>query len=348
MVTMKELYEQIKNLNSDAASCVLTVISGEHIGEKALLVNGTTEYLSAPDGFFASGKVDPKTFSETGVYEMDGERIYAEVLGHGKTLVICGGGHVGTQLVRAARLIDFHVVLLEDRPMYANEAKLAGADEVVCDEFVPALSRIEGNADTFFVIVTRGHQYDEDCLREIIRKPHAYIGMIGSRRKTAIVKSHLVEEGVPRELVDSVHAPIGLNIGAETPAEIAIAITAEMIEIKNARKRNVGFSKEMLEALLEDAEPEGDAKKKVLCTIVTKKGSAPRGVASKLLIRSDGHCIGTIGGGCMEAGVFTHAREMMAAGISRPELYFVNLTAEDAREEGMVCGGTAEVFMEPV
>ena len=172
---------------------------------------------------------------------------------------------------------------------------------------------------------------------------------MGSKRRVRIVKEKLAEEGIPREVLDAVYTPIGLAIGAETPEEIAVSVMAEIIEVKNQKKRNFGYPKEILDAIL-GANPherpmEG---RKILTTIVTRKGSAPREVGTKMLILPDGRCIGTIGGGCVEADVMRRGREMLLDEDPKPILYHVDLTDDAASEEGMVCGGVLDVLMEVI
>ena len=99
-----------------------------------------------------------------------------------------------------------------------------------------------GRSDSWFVIVTRGHRYDRICLEQILHKTSAYVGMMGSRRRMAIVKEQLEESGIARETLDEVHTPIGLKIGAETPEEIAVSVMAEIIQVKNSRQKGGGYS----------------------------------------------------------------------------------------------------------
>ena len=235
------------------------------------------------------------------------------------------------------------VTVLEDRPSYADDARRAGATTVICEPFEEGLEKVSGSADTFFVIVTRGHRYDQICLEKIAQKEHAYIGMIGSRKRTAMVKENLKEKGIDSAVLDAVYTPIGLNINAETPVEIAVAIMAEIIQVKNRQKRSGGYTKEMIKAVLEQ---EPDHSPKVLATIVARKGSAPRGIGTKMLILRNGKCIGTIGGGCMEANVIQKARLMVATGMPKARICQVDMTGNDAEEEGMVCGGVISVLLE--
>ena len=120
---------------------------------------------------------------------------------------------------------------------------------------------------------------------------------------------------------------------------------AEIIEVKNKKKLTYGYSKEIIRAV---ADPESEPGSKVLATIVARKGSAPQGVGAKMLVLPDGRCIGTIGGGCMEAEILQKALFMIRTDTRRVELCHVDLTETDAEEEGMVCGGTLEVLLEVI
>lgn len=247
-------------------------------------------------------------------------------------------------VIQMGKMVGFKVTVLEDRPMFADNARRAGAHEVICESFEEGLKNIEGDEGTFFVIVTRGHRYDQVCLENIVRKKHAYIGMIGSRKRVALVKETVIAGGADPEVVDKVYTPIGLRIGAETPEEISIAIMAEIIEVKNKNKGVGGYPKEIIRSILEEKEE----MHKVLATIVARKGSAPRGVGAKMMIRPDGSCIGTIGGGCVEADIVRRALVMIREQETEPKLCNVDITGRFAEEDGMVCGGIIDVLLELV
>ncbi|PRR69692.1 XdhC family protein [Neomoorella humiferrea] len=146
-------------------------------------------------------------------------------------VVVLGGGHVGQQVAFLAKFAGFRVSVIDDRPDFASRELFPSADRIICNNFTAALQEIPITPSTYIVIVTRGHRYDYECLREVIASPAAYIGMIGSRRRVQGVKERLREEGVALDLLERLHAPIGLAIGAETPAEIAISIMAEIIRV---------------------------------------------------------------------------------------------------------------------
>ena len=263
-------------------------------------------------------------------------------------MVICGGGHVALKTIALARLCDFHVTVLEDRPEYADKAREAGADEVLLGAFEERLQALPCDEDTFFVIVTRGHKHDIDCLRIALKKPSAYLGMIGSKKKVALVKDALLKEGVSENEWDKVHAPIGIEIHAETPEEIAVAILAEVILVKNTNGHNYGVSKEVSDALRHlQADPDRDAHA-VLASVIEKRGSAPRGAGAKMIVYEDGHVVGTVGGGKGEAIVIEEAKRVLREMTNRtvPNVITVQMTSEAVTDEGMICGGEIDVSLE--
>lgn len=336
-------YDVISEANINSESWLMTVADGDHAGEKALKSAGELTWVSDEDGFIRAHEADVKAISESGLAEIDGVRVYAEHLGSEKEIVICGAGHVSMPIISIGKMMGCRVTVIDDRLKFANNAIAQGADEVKFKEFEDALEEIPGNDDTFFVIVTRGHRYDKECLRSIAKKPHAYIGMIGSRRRVKIVKDDLAAEGISREVLDSVYTPIGLDIGAETPEEIAVAIMAEIIEVKNKKKRNFGFPKDVMKALLSD-----ERDRMTMATIISRQGSAPRGMGTKMLIMRDGGIVGTIGGGCVEGNVIAKGRRMLLDEDHKPVIMEVDMSGDAAEDEGMVCGGRVQVLLETV
>ncbi len=159
--------------------------------------------------------------------------IYLEVVEHKPVFLVVGAGHVGRSLAKLADFLDFHVVVLDDREEFASAERLPEADEVICDDFEEALGRYPIDANTHVVMVTRGHKQDELSLRRVLGRGAAYVGMIGSKRRTGAVLEHLLAEGYPAAELATVRTPIGLDIGAETPEEIAVSILAEVVMLRN-------------------------------------------------------------------------------------------------------------------
>ena len=346
---MKELFSILNGSNSDHDSFIVTLLDGKYCGVKALVLGGAVRWCSGEEAFFAEQLPVLAGVKNSGIQVIGGRRLYAERFGREKQVVICGAGHVGIAVARAAKFIGLRVTVIDDRPVFADAAEKAGADQVICRDFTEALEGIPGGSNCYFVIVTRGHRRDLECLRAIAGKPHAYIGLMGSRRKVKLVKEALASEGISREVLDRVCMPIGLDIGGETPEEIAVSVIAEIIEVKNKKQKQYGFSEDILDAVTGGHHCEALAEmRKVLATIISRKGSAPRDVGTKMLILEDGSCIGTIGGGRVEADVIRKCRELFLTDSPQAELIHEELTAEAAEEEGMVCGGVLEILLEYV
>jgi xanthine dehydrogenase accessory factor len=147
-------------------------------------------------------------------------------------LYIFGGGHVSSQIVPLANKVGFKVVVAEDRPDFADPTRFPEAKEVHCYPFDDVMGRFPVDESSYIIIVTRGHLNDKTILEQALRTRARYIGMIGSRRKKAMIYEKLLEEGFTQKDLDRVHAPIGLAIGAETPEEIAVSIVAELIQVR--------------------------------------------------------------------------------------------------------------------
>lgn len=241
-------------------------------------------------------------------------------------LILCGGGHVSLELAHIAARLEFELVVIDDREEFANQERFPMASQVLCMPFLEALDQLGSREDDFYAILTRGHAFDKECLECILRGKYAYVGMIGSKTKVAAVYKALEEEGFSRETLDGVHAPIGLKIGGQTPAEIAVSIAAQLVDER--AKRGPDAVKP----------PEGPG---ILCTIVEKHGSAPRGVGTWMLVRPDGTCAGTIGGGAVEYQARQDALSLWQAGVEYAQQEYD--LSHAAAELGMVCGGRVKV-----
>jgi xanthine dehydrogenase accessory factor len=147
-------------------------------------------------------------------------------------LYIFGAGHVSVNLYKVARNAGFEVTVVDDRQAYANRQRFPEAKEVIAEDFEQAMTKLTPGESSYIVIVTRGHRDDMRVLRWAVHTQARYIGMIGSKRKTIRIFRELVKEGLAPELFERVHAPVGLDIGAITPEEIAVAITAELIGVR--------------------------------------------------------------------------------------------------------------------
>jgi xanthine dehydrogenase accessory factor len=152
-------------------------------------------------------------------------------------LYIFGAGHVALSLYRTARNAVFDVIVVDDRANYANRERFPEAREIIAEDFDKSMARLSPGETSYIVIVTRGHKDDMRVLRWAVQTQARYVGMIGSKRKTISIFRELVQEGIDEHLFERVHAPVGLDIGAITPEEIAVAITAELIAARRRVER---------------------------------------------------------------------------------------------------------------
>jgi xanthine dehydrogenase accessory factor len=157
--------------------------------------------------------------------------LFVERVGPPAELVVVGAGHIAQPLSRIGALLGFRVTVVDDRPDFARRDRFPDADKVGVADFSDPFAGIPIGPRSYVVLVTRGHRYDFDCVRALARAgaEPAYVGMIGSRRRVRAAFEQLAAEGFDEARLARIHAPIGLDIGAETPAEIAVAIAAEMI-----------------------------------------------------------------------------------------------------------------------
>ncbi len=218
---------------------LVTALKGDlsQPGRKLLVIMG-----EEPMGSLGNPSLDEwaKKMAERGLAE-GGSRVvnykgsvelFIEVLKPSPTLLIAGAGHIALPLAQMGTMLDFRVVVIDDRPTFANPERFPQADEVIAGEFERTLRDFPIDKETYMVIITRGHAHDMECLRQVLDSSAAYIGMIGSRRRVKGVFQLLKEEGYSEESIARVHAPIGLEIGAQTPAEIALAIMGEIIRVR--------------------------------------------------------------------------------------------------------------------
>lgn len=358
---MDNYYKRIKEADPRDRTLTLTIVEGSLAGMKALCINGEIIVADPPFKSLLSagltGRDKRLDLSGKGLITEAGQTIYYEELVGKRKLVICGAGHVGLAVIRLARQISYHVTVIDDREEFVEMARLAGADVVLCGSFTDQLARIRGDKDTAFIIVTRGHCNDFASLKEILKKDYAYIGVMGSRRKTEMISEKLLLAGYDEETIGQIHMPIGLKIGARTPEEIAIAILGDIIEVCSRNRRYTTFPDDILKVLCDKEEKRGLADGLcILATVILKKGSGPRDAGAKMLLFPDGKRIGTVGGGFVEARTIKEAGEMFSLNKEgEPEKtsrqlrrISVNLDAVTMEDGGMICGGRMDVFLEMI
>lgn len=172
----------------------------------------------------------PDLLGSRAVY--DGTWFAVPVVKAGRTYIF-GGGHVSQALVPVLAALDFRPVVYDDRPEFADPALFPGAEQTICGSFLELSEHLTVTPDDCVVIMTRGHQADYEVLTQVLRSGARYLGCIGSRKKLALCRDRLLSDGFTQAEYARLHAPIGLAIGAETPAEIAVAVAAEMIAVRS-------------------------------------------------------------------------------------------------------------------
>ena len=340
---MTEFYCQLAELEKSCHPVLATVIDGPKAGTKAVLACG--EYVNSPDEEAVWDSLKPilEQVNKPMLLPETEPRIFAEPLIGSPKLIICGGGHISLPVAIMAKLCDFEVTVIDDREIFANRQRFSTADNVYCEDFASGLAKVPDDINNYYVIVTRGHEFDRVCLNHILKHPHTYVGMIGSRSRVKMVKEVMLADGFSEQDLAAIHSPIGLNIGAESPAEIAVCILAEMIQIKNAFSAGGGFVQIVHDCLMDK---DGSVGKKALATLVSRCGSTPRQPGTKMVVLSDGTMIGTVGGGKVEALAQAAAVRTITDGKCRNLV--LDMEGKTVTDQSEVVGGWVEVFIEPV
>ncbi len=250
---MSSLSEELVRISEQEAAAVLaTVIEVEgndrvEPGAKCLVRDGKITAETVGDA-----RVVQAILQESGTHLRDEKsklvsldipdaggrlQIFFEVMPAPPKLIVVGAGHIAVPLAKIAKVLDFHVTVIDDRLLYANRERFPDADEVLVGDMAQMLKEMTITPSCYIVLITRGHKYDEPCLREIIHSQAKYIGMIGSRRRIkACFQRFRDEEKIAEEMIERVYAPIGLDIATETPAEIALSILGEVIKVRRGGK----------------------------------------------------------------------------------------------------------------
>lgn len=180
-----------------------------------------------------------ENFKEVAVQVLmtNNEKYLVEPVLNCETIYLFGAGHVSQKLAEVMKMLNFKIVVLDDRREFANKERFKTADKIIIlSAFDDILKHIEINDQSYVVIITRGHAYDKDILAQALKTNAKYIGMIGSRAKRNFIYNQLKDEGYAQNELDKVFCPIGLEISAQTPEEIAISIAAELIKIRRSSK----------------------------------------------------------------------------------------------------------------
>ncbi|MDD7219537.1 MAG: XdhC family protein [Clostridia bacterium] len=329
----REIYDALDKNGKVKTAHILT---GPFAGKKYLVKDGSNLTCSA------SGKEIRENYKdsilncqETRVLHEKDADIFVEIFEKNPHLVILGGGHVSVPVCKIGKMLGFHVTVMDDREEFLTEERFPDADSLVKGTFDEITEKIPPYENAYYVIVTRGHMGDSICARQILKRPYAYLGMIGSKNKVKLTRDKLLGEGFTEKQLDSLHAPIGLPIGGQMPAEIAVSIMAEIVQEKN--RNHVSYTDEKVEKAIKEG------KSGTMMTIISKSGSSPRGTGSKMFLDRDGISYGSIGGGNVEYQASLHA-----PAASDTEVVKYNLSSQGEGNLGMICGGTVEVLFERI
>ena len=211
----------------------VTVTSGAHAGARYVSAapDEITGTLDETLDFHARTLAQQVWATRQPVYA---EPLFAELHPLAEPLIIFGAGHIAVPLANLAQGLGFRVTVLDDREAFAQPARFADGVDVRTLDFADPLRGVPLTPRSYVLLLTRAHKYDFDCLRTVLAQPvrPRYIGMIGSKRRVRAAFTALLDGGIPRARLATVHAPVGLDIGAETPAEIAVSIAAQLVQVR--------------------------------------------------------------------------------------------------------------------
>jgi xanthine dehydrogenase accessory factor len=237
-----EFFSAVDELRAGGDAAVATVVSGEGVGRK-ILVDAQGHLV-----FSAGLETIEDVIREAGLAAIEsrrpvraqghaGEVVFVEPMVEMPEVVVVGAGHVGAAVTEVASRAGFRVVVLDDRVDFANPVRLPDATQILVGDPRVRLRELGGHPDRHIVLVTRGHRLDAECLEVALELQALYVGMIGSRRRVRRIREWLAERGVDASGLEKLHAPIGLDIGAETPGEIAVAIVAQIIATRTEARK---------------------------------------------------------------------------------------------------------------
>ena len=223
-----ELYRKLEQMEKNGKKGILiTNLNGKlekTLVDEDMTITGDDIKIWDTNSFFQNNinKIHPQTVEDNLI-----ETIHPSPL-----LYIFGAGHISQFIAPLANTIGFQVVIIDDRSEFANKERFPDAHELIVKDFQEVFNQLKFSGEEFVVIVTRGHQYDRDVLEESLKRKTKYLGMIGSKMKVKMILEQMRKLGYDEEKVDNVYSPIGLSINADTPQEIAVSITAELIKVR--------------------------------------------------------------------------------------------------------------------
>lgn len=242
------LRQMLATVEAGGSAACLTVAHGPSPGSRLLLLRpvhgsdtvegslGAPALDAAAEALALEALQHPRGTHGLHEIQAGGEavEVYLEARGPVQELVIVGAGHIAQPLSQVGALLGFNVTVIDDRPDFATQERFPQAHRLVRVDFSDPFGAVTIHPGSYVLLVTRGHRYDYECLLRILHMdpPPAYIGMIGSRRRVRATFVQLLEEGIARPRLDEIHAPVGLDIRAETPAEIAVAVAGELVKVR--------------------------------------------------------------------------------------------------------------------
>jgi xanthine dehydrogenase accessory factor len=218
--------------------------SAEKRGQRGLVVTRFEGSLYAKTFINATGEMIGDVLDLDTITELTGKMndkkpslsngLIIEPVMPSSVVYIYGAGLISQSISKIAKMVGFYVIVIDDRRDFANDERFPEADEIIVDDFDFLSQHLPGDGEPYAVIVTRGHKHDAIVLEEVLKVPHRYVGMIGSKRKVHIIYETLKVKGVDEKLLAAVHAPIGIDINAETPEEIALSIVSELVKVRGS------------------------------------------------------------------------------------------------------------------
>jgi xanthine dehydrogenase accessory factor len=233
-----DIFAEVAAARADRSACVLVTPLGG-AGRALLHADGRRrgDLDAVPAARLSSWALTALERERPSLENAEAGEFFVEPFTPPPMLYVFGGGHVGGQIARLARNVGFRVILVDDRPYFANPERHPEVDECVADEVDAVFSRVPADDQIYIVAATRGHQHDEIVVEHAIARKARYIGMLGSERKKVILWQRIEARGGDRRRLEEVYAPVGLDIGADTPEEIAVSVVAELIQVRRSERR---------------------------------------------------------------------------------------------------------------
>ena len=260
-------------------------------------------------------------------------------------LLLLGGGHIALPLCELGAKLGFAVTVADDRAEFAAPERFPAAAQTLCGPFPESIAAFHVRETDYVCVITRGHRSDDTCLRCLFpgTQPR-YLGMIGSRRRTSQMLDIYRQEGISPALLDAIHTPIGLSIGAVTPEEIAVSIAAELIAVRRSKgaegETDALENRDIPPAVLRRLAESTPA---AAALVLRSHGSTPAKSGALMAVEADGSITGTIGGGLAEFEAAGAASALIGTGESRVLTFRMDHSV--AAAEGMACGGDIAVYI---